>query len=92
MWWLDYCKQLLDAADICVASLTLKPWCAALLAHGDVAHTITDRYPYDLSFGLTYEGAGRPATAAWRRVLETGRLLPSTAIKVPNWSITEPAP
>jgi len=74
-YWLDHCGDLLQQVMLC-RGLTLPSWCAALLAHGDIPHTITERYPHELSFGLHYGSAGQPARDCWRRVLEIGRVLP----------------
>jgi len=51
------------------------PFTAAVLAQADVAHTMSDNFPCDLSFGLQFAGGGRPSSDCWRSVLETGRLL-----------------
>ena len=55
--------------------LALPALVAAVLAHGDVRHTITtSRYPYDVSLGLVAYGGSHPASNEWRQVLETGRV------------------
>jgi hypothetical protein len=48
---------------------------AAVLAQNDVDHTMSDRYPFDLSFALQFGGGGHPSTDSWREGLATGRLL-----------------
>lgn len=48
---------------------------AAVLAQNDVDHTMSERYPFDLSFALQFAGGGRASSEKWRDVLDTGRLL-----------------
>jgi hypothetical protein len=87
MWWLEHCRELLDAANN-YGDIELRPWVAALAAHGDVPYSRLDRFPYDLAFGLHYGGAGRAASDAWRHVIASGQLLAPTAIAIPQWSAT----
>jgi hypothetical protein len=45
---------------------------AALIAHHDIDHPALDNFPHDCSaFNLNRGRWGRPATDAWRRLLET---------------------
>jgi hypothetical protein len=78
-WWVDICREWLECArierDIDAASFTL-----AVAAHGDIPHTPLDRWPYDLSFGLQYGGAGRRAVDSWRKVLTNGKILPTVTV------------
>ena len=48
---------------------------AAVLAQNDVDHTMSDRYPFDLSFALQFAGGGRASSEKWREALVTGKLL-----------------
>jgi hypothetical protein len=76
-WWADYCTDILRGERL-DHDVTPGMFAAAALAHGDVPHTITARWPFDVSFGLTYQHAGTPAGAAWRRVVLTGALRPAS--------------
>ena len=64
------------SADISGGMFTL-----AVLASGDIVHSVTDRYPHDVSFGLTI-GTSRMATDQWKTVLQTGRTLGPTQTPV----------
>jgi len=84
LWWTGYLKDLLldHRFDLDVDP---RSFAAACLAHGDVPHTIAERWPYDVSFGLTLQHAGTPARDAWRNVLKTGALLPATRVYSPEY-------
>jgi hypothetical protein len=63
-------------------NLTLRPLVAALIAQGDILHTIIERYPHGLSVGTHYGSAGHQASEKWRGVPKTGRMLPPVELMV----------
>jgi hypothetical protein len=89
-WWSDYCGDVLRGQhqddDVNGRTLAL-----AVLAHGDIPHTIGDRFPFDVILGLTYPSAGVPAGDAWRRVLTTANLRPASALP-PNYDREDGGP
>ena len=86
-WWLGYIKDWLAESDVC-GDVTQAAFVAACVAHGDVPFFPLDRYPYDISLGLMIGYAGRRATDAWRKVLESGQ--PPAPVK-PYKMILEPS-
>lgn len=75
--WLDLLGDRLREMKVAETSISLAPFTAAILAHGDIAYCDLERFPYDLAFGLLVGGTGRPAADAWRGVL-LGRFMPAT--------------
>jgi hypothetical protein len=90
-YWCDGCRawqnqqQISPGVFVGPVSFT-----AAVLAQGDVAHSMSDNFPFDLSFGLQFGGGGRPSNNQWRRALETGALLEPTPLDRPS-AIKSPA-
>jgi hypothetical protein len=78
-WWMGYLTDLLSSHRIDL-EVTGQIFGAVCLAHGDIPHTITERWPLDVVFGLTYPHAWAPASAAWRHVLKTGALRSSSPV------------
>jgi hypothetical protein len=77
-WWCGLVQENLASAGI-DADIRIPTFATAVLASADIAHTISARFPHDTAYGLCYGGVGRPATDAWKRVLESGQLLPPVA-------------
>lgn len=77
-WWSDYLTGLLRDHRI-EHEVNGQMLAACILAHGDIKHTITSRWPSDVVFGLTYPFAGRPAGDAWTNVLK-GAVLPASPL------------
>ncbi len=62
----------------------LAAFVAALLAHGDVEHTVTAlRFPYDLNYSLTTGAHRLPTGDGWKAVLASGTLRPASKLPVP---------
>ena len=75
-WWCDTAIVWLREHQLAApVSLGGVAFTAALVAHGDIPHTLSDSFPFDLSFGLQFGGGGRPSSNKWREVLVTGALL-----------------
>ena len=75
-WWCDTAIVWLREHQLAApVSLGGVAFTAALVAHGDIPHTLSDSFPFDLSFGLMAYGGGTPSGGQWRRVIETGALL-----------------
>ena len=74
-WWTDEAAQWLRDHPPSVVSISGNAFTAAVLAQGNVAHTVGHNYPFDLSFGLLFAGGEVASEDQWREVLATGRLL-----------------
>ena len=76
-WWIDLLRQWFTEEGTSV-EITLVPFVAAALAHGDILYHPINRLPYDLAFGLEI-GTQHPARDAWRGVLARRAVLPPTS-------------
>ena len=88
-WWTDDCCSWLRDHPPSVVSISGNAFTAAILAQGNVAHTVGDNYPYDLAFGLLFAGGEVASEDQWREVLATGRLLEPSPSPFPA---TTPSP
>jgi hypothetical protein len=70
-YWCDAAKDLVRRQGY-PSNISLHAFTAAAIVAG-VAHSMSDRFPYDLEFGFTLGGAPKP-TNGWRQTLETGKL------------------
>ena len=79
-FWRDLGQDTLSSLKV-PAKLELAPFVAAVIAHGDVAHTHpTHPQNFSMSAGLIFGGTGRAYSGVWRKVLEVGRLPEPTAV------------
>jgi hypothetical protein len=79
--WCDRMGEFLRHMELPPSNL--RAFCGAVLAHGDVVHSISNnRFPFDVSFGLVVGGSNLPASSAWKLLLETGVL--RTPVKLPK--------
>ena len=75
-WWAsDAVQWLRQHQPGSIVSIGGAAFVAAALAQGDVAHTMSENFPFDFSLALQFGGGGVPSTDAWRDVLRTERLL-----------------
>ena len=83
-YWTDECREFLQRHQIaCPVSIGGNAFTCAVIAQGDVPHTLGENYPFDLSFGLQWGGGGIEARDWWRRAL-AGTLLPPTPSPYPK--------
>jgi hypothetical protein len=80
-WWCGYLTDLLRDHGI-EYEIDGQMFGAAVIAHGDVPHTIGARWPFDVIFGLTYPHAGRAASDKWTTVL-SGAIVPPSPLPYP---------
>lgn len=66
-FWVDHASEVIGRLGI-AGTLSLAPFTAALVAHGDIAHTEIRNYPF-MSFALRRWGDGGGARDAWKAVL-----------------------
>lgn len=71
--------------------ISLKAFCSAVVAVGDVNYAKFDNFPYDLAFGLSLGARSERAdpAAGWKRVL-AGQLVAQTALATPTAGISGP--
>lgn len=77
-WWMDECKSWLRTRGVIANDVSGAAYIAAVLASGDVPFVRHDAaLGHVWEFGLLPYG-GKPAGDAWKRVLETGNILPGS--------------
>lgn len=58
-----------------VVSISSAAFASAILATGDIKHTMSQNFPFDFSLALQFGGGGFLSCDRWHEVLATGRLL-----------------
>ena len=77
-WWCDELRSWLTEQGMGSVEISVPTFTIACLSHGDIFYHPLDRLPFDLAFALEL-GSMHPATDKWKRVLETGAVLPPTS-------------
>ena len=71
-WWADEATWWLKDRGVNLIRLSQVDFVIAVVAHNDIDHLPLDRFPFDCSsFSLNAGRWGRPATDAWRKLLES---------------------
>jgi hypothetical protein len=78
------CADLLVRLGVQPVDCSLRPFTVALLAHGDINHSVTASFPFNVSFGLGNYTGKMASGSGWKTALETGRVLPATALDLPK--------
>lgn len=76
-WWVDECKTWLRARNAIGGDVTGAAYIAAVLAQGDVVWVEHDLYRGQLFEAGLLPYGGKPGGDAWKRVLESGNILPA---------------
>jgi hypothetical protein len=79
-WWADEATWWLKDRGVNLIRLTSSDFTIAAIAHYDVGHGPVDNFPHGCAFGLNPGRWGRPASDAWRRLLETRTVRPPVVI------------
>ena len=83
-FWRDLGQDTLASLNVS-AKLDLAPFVAAVIAHGDIAHTHPNHpQNFSMSAGLIFGGVGRAYNGVWRKVFEAGRVNAPVEIAVPR--------
>ena len=79
------------AGEYARTGISLKAFCSAVVAVGDVNYAKFDNFPYDLAFGLSLGARSERAdpAAGWKRVL-AGQLVAPTALATPTAGMSGP--
>jgi hypothetical protein len=86
-YWMDAVRDWLKKQGYNPV-ISLSAFTAAAIG-ANVAHSMGERYPYDLEFGFQLGGLGKP-TANWRQVLGSRRLPEPTPLNRPRQYVETP--
>jgi hypothetical protein len=79
-WWADEATSSLKDRGVNLIRILSVDFTIAAIAHYDVGYGPIDNFPHGCAFGLNPGRWGRPATDAWRRLLETRTVRPPAVI------------
>jgi hypothetical protein len=83
-FWRDLGQDTLSSLKV-PAKLELAPFVAAVIAHGDIAHTHPNHpQNFSMSAGLIFGGVGRAYNGVWKKVIEAGRVNAPVEISIPR--------
>jgi hypothetical protein len=79
--WTGRAETVLGNAGCLSTEINLASFCAAVVAHHDIAHSPFGRWPFDLEFGLG-NFTGAEATDKWRELLASRKVRAPTPLPV----------
>jgi hypothetical protein len=79
-WWTAHVSDNCRADGLEYVDFGAGLFALCVLMHADIPHSVTHRFPHDVSYGLSPGSSNRPATDGWRRLLRGGAPLAPSAL------------